>query len=295
MKHRLFLLALIASVRLFAVPEPRLLINASLESAIKPGAPAILELKYVDKDENGEELVIKDIKTVMGKTMHLVVVKADLSSFAHFHPFFDPTTGIFQAPIHLPTAHPDNQDSLRAFPEAGEYLIYTEVKSTSKGILLHALDQKTAGEATFRPLHPDTPQADGIYVHYLDEKGQKAEAGARYRTEISISQTPGEGGDLFTFEFLLKEKTNSGYNEVESLQPWLMMGGHAILLSSHGETAKDRVFAHEHSGRPEKGGRLHFSYFARGGMAPDLYRMWMQFKHKGTVLTLPLTFAYPLQ
>ncbi|MCB0416956.1 MAG: hypothetical protein KDD39_04855 [Bdellovibrionales bacterium] len=295
MKRSFISLALIATSQLFAAPEPRLLINASSEAALKPGSPAVIELKYIDKNETGEEVVLKDIKTVMGKTMHFVVVKSDLSSFAHFHPFFDPMTGIFQAPIHLPTSHPDNQDATRAFPEAGEYLIYSEVKSISKGILIHALDQKTAGEPVFHEIHPDIPHADGTYVHYLNEKGEKAEVGSRYRTEVTISQTAGEGGDLFNFEFLLKEKTDTGYAEVESLQPWLMMGGHAILLSRTGETAKDRVFAHEHSGRPEKGGRLHFSYFARGGMATDIYRMWMQFKHKGKVLTLPLTFAYPLQ
>ncbi len=284
----------VVSVQAFAIElETKLWINGVENAEIEAGQPAVLELQFLLHKEENKVEPLSDIKTVMGKTMHFVAIKNDLSEFAHFHPVYDTTSATFMTPIHLAMRSEDNFDAQKALPTAGGYHLYVETISKEYGLILRGLDYKTSGKATKLPLEIDEVNGQGIYQIYVDENNKKSTAGAKYRANISVRTLAGEGGDLVYIDLTLMQLDDNGqYMEVEKVQPWLGMGGHAIMISQKGETIADKVFAHYHAQRPEEGAQLKFNHFARGGFSEGVYKVWIQVKANDRVLKFPLAFEY---
>lgn len=234
------------------------------------------------------DVPLADFKNVAMKSMHLVMIKEDLSSFSHFHPVFDVNNQQFIIPLHLPMQLPDNADAVRAVSTPGNYLMYAEVESKKYGLITKGVSVRSEGEYTPRSLVADTLNSDGIYEVYLEGSDKVSTRGAASKFEISTEKVSGEGGDLWRFLVTMKRFGEEGYAEVETLSPWLGMGGHAILISEKGTTPDEKVFEHFHSPLPKTGGKLSFNHFARGGLDAGLYKIWFQLRHEDIIYKVPL-------
>lgn len=234
------------------------------------------------------DVPLADFKNVAMKSMHLVMIKEDLSSFSHFHPVFDVNNQQFIIPLHLPMQLPDNADAVRAVSTPGNYLMYAEVESKKYGLITKGVSVRSEGEYTRRSLVADTLNSDGIYEVYLEGSDKVSTRGAGSKFEISTEKVSGEGGDLWRFLVTMKRFGDEGYAEVEALSPWLGMGGHAILISEKGTTPAEKVFEHFHSPLPKTGGKLSFNHFARGGLDVGLYKIWFQLRHEDIIYKVPL-------
>ena len=270
----------------------QLFVNGQQNAAIHAGDPAVVEIRFVHQTEEGETQTVNDFKPVMGKTMHFVAIKRDLSEFAHFHPLLDASSGLFQAPVHLPVLNPDNRDASVAMPTPGHYLLYAEAVSQELGVIVRGLDYKTADDSAEQPLSAQEPD-EGIYTVYLTADNTVGSVGDKYKIELHFDTVAGQGGNLIRFFFTLHVLDASlGYQEVSSLEPWLMMGGHAILIGAAGQNTKEKVFAHFHAELPPEGGQLVYPHFAKGGLPSGVYKIWFQAQHQGLVLKVPLVFEY---
>lgn len=298
-------------------------INGNQTMNIVPGKPAVIELKFLqpivsekqddsesdakNSNQNSGELLnelspevteeledteyqtLDDFKNIAGKTMHLVMIKEDLSEFVHFHPVFDINSAQFLMPLHLPLNSPDNLDAEIAISSSGKYFVYAEVESKSMGLITKGTVLTATGEREeHREVVPSQREQDGSFDIYLDEQDQISAKGAPYLFRVKTEIVAGEGGDLWRFFITMTKKSKAGYQEVSKLSPWLKMGGHAILISKGGDVPSEKVFEHFHAPLPLEGGQLSFNHFARGGLQPGLYKIWFQLKYEDVVRKIPL-------
>lgn len=270
----------------------RLLVNGvhHHHAHVEPAAPAVWEIEFTDS-ESGER--VTDFQHMHMKPMHLVVIREDLSTFGHVHPTYDMSTGLFTIPVHLPVRNPDNQDSLRLLPEDGRYFVFAEVKSQTHGMRTFRFELNSGRSGAVRPVESDPLTRTGEVVKYFDESGKIAAEGAPYRLRFSIERNAGCGGELLKFVYLIQTRETDGtYADARNLEPWLMMGGHALIVSERGARAPEKTYLHLHSELPTEAANYVFSHFNRGKLGAGVYKMWAQFKHQGRVLTFPVVFRF---
>jgi hypothetical protein len=199
---------------------------------------------------------IAEFEYAHDKLMHLIIVRDDLSHFAHLHPNL--REGIFSV--------------RHTFPESGEYKLWADAKPKGGTQTLVAF-RVTVGGKPYRKIElvPDTSfskrSSDGIYEVSL-KLPEKIVAG----NPISIS-----------FEI-----TDAGGKPITDLEPLMGAGGHCVVISGDA-----REFLHVHPlqevdhdwrGGPEVAFQ---AIFPRAG----LYKIWGQFQHKGKVLTESFTVS----
>ncbi|UPT75729.1 MAG: hypothetical protein M0D55_08670 [Elusimicrobiota bacterium] len=198
---------------------------------------------------------IKDFVPIHDKLLHLILVSEDLSRFAHVHPVFDPETGRFTLTVNG-TAGPDDRPPAELL-EPGTWLAFAEAQSAAKGPLGGRFSARVRGKARRAPLVADAPAASGWI-----EKSYGVERAA-------VRVEPAKGMLHLAFKL----------DDAKGLEPWLGMEGHGILVSEGGER-----FYHLHA----MSGDLTFMVHDEAP-APGLYKLWIQLKRRGEVLTFPFT------
>ena len=98
------------------------------------------------------------------------------------------------------------------------------------------------------------------------------------------------------FHLDLFVKNESGeYEVVMDAEEWLMAGGHSVWASEGLMHGHHMYYAHMHSNLPDYEAGLHqfvYSFHDDNIMKPGIQKVWFQIKHRGSVLTIPMTFDY---
>ncbi|WSY86894.1 hypothetical protein OG782_16520 [Streptomyces sp. NBC_00876] len=187
-----------------------------------------------------------------GKELHLIVVPRDLSTFQHLHPT-RAADGTWRTSV--------------ALPAAGEYRVLADFTpaGASQGLALGA-DLHAAGE-----LRPVPPARTGRTVT-VDG----------YRVTLTGELTPGRSTRL-TLTVAKDGKP------VTDLQPYLGAYGHLVALR-----AGDLAYLHVHpDGEPGEAGTAPGPDITFTTTAPSRgsYRLFLDFRHGGTVRTAAFTVA----
>lgn len=270
--------------------QARMLLNGQEGGPVLPGQPTRLEMAILDPHGNP----VREFDLEHEKPMHMIVVSADLETFAHLHPNLT-TRGEFSLDLNQPTADPDNRDAERAIAKAGPHLVFAEVKPRGQKVQGLALDLEASGQAAPVKLQPDLT-GSGQVTRYFGADGQPGEQGAPYRVSFELDDMRGHGMIHLTFH--LEKAVGDGYQPVQEAENWLGMPGHAIMIGADGAEAADRSFNHLHSGHHGhhaqpllEGAGPDFPFMLHGQMPPDgVYKIWGQFKHEGQVVTFPFVF-----
>ena len=237
---------------------------------------------------------------VHGKFMHLVIIKEDLSHFAHVHPTLDSRTGNFSIAINAHSFSPDNQDTDTAIPTPGKYYVIAEIYPdvgalTPKGELF-MYEVEANGPGVLTKQVPRNQDSAGTMYNYFKADGTEGAFGDPYEVLFQLQVVEGCGGNLLRFVWSLREfeSTTQKYNPIPSseMKPWLQMTGHAVLMSLSGDKVTEKNFTHMHAMRDPLSQRITFSTFDRMRLGKNTLKIWGQFKHKDRILTLPFVFDY---
>lgn len=271
-------------------------INGEQKSHIMlmPNSLTTVEIAFTDI-ASGE--AIKDFKIMHGKIMHMIILKSDLSTFKHVHPYFDPVTGRFFIMLNTKFQDPDNFDSMNIFDRPGMYMLMADVVVKGKGMRMVHQHVMITGEDQKIPLVEDEVNDDQSITKYFS----KDDIADYYQATMRHEKTKGCGGSLVEFGLVLKKKTENGYEEIQTIEPWLGVGGHSVVVSKNFMKGPMGTFSmamgHMHSpgidleGNPLTSDFM-FSLFDNGKLLPGLHRIWIQVKDQDKVLKLPFTFDY---
>lgn len=266
----------------------RLSVDGSAAGALMPGRAAALGLSFADASTGAP---VTQFAIAHEKPLHLVVVHRDLSSFAHLHPIVD-AEGRFSVRVNAPSADADDVNAERAFERPGDYFVFAEVTPQGRGTSLARLDVKVPGAEPDAAIAPDRVEPDGAIIKYLTSDGRPGAAGDAYRARVRVARSEHQPGmPMLSIVVAVQQRAaNGAYEDVRDLSPWLGMPGHAVVIGTAGARAVERTFLHLHAEGAGAGPRL--SYMAMGNDVPPagLYRSWVQFKHRGRVLTVPATW-----
>lgn len=238
------------------------------------------------------------------KAMHLIVVSADLASFAHVHPALDAATGVFTLDANTASADPDNADSARVVTRPGPHFLFTEVRPSGQTVQQTRFTVQATGTTEPVAVVEDPVNADGAIVKYFDANGALAAEGAAYRVGLVVQAMK---HDMVHLNFMVERRAGAesgqpapSYVPVTDLEPWLGMTAHAVMVGAAGQTVGDRIFRHLHAGHHDDHGKAPGAgetgpgvmFMLHGDDVPPhgVYRVWLQTKHQGKILTLPYTF-----
>ncbi|MFD3939829.1 hypothetical protein ACFWSF_33060 [Streptomyces sp. NPDC058611] len=206
-------------------------------------------LRFAIKDEAGK--AVTDYATAHDKDLHLIVASRDLNTFRHLHPTLGPD-GTWSTPVDLPAA-----GNYRVFAD------FTPAKQAAKPLTLGA-DLAVAGPYQPRELPPQKPTAE------VDG----------YTITLDGTLTAGKTTDLTL------NVTKDG-KPVTDLEPYLGAYGHLVALRSG-----DLAYLHVHpEGTPGDGTTQPGPGISFMATAPTTgaYRLFLDFKHQGTVRTAAFT------
>ena len=143
------------------------------------------------------------------------------------------------------------------------------------------------------PIFVDPIYSGDIITRYFDEDGNPSSSGSFFKVILYISTTEGLDGVNIRFVYDILSQTPAGYEPAKHLEPWLMMGGHGIFMDTVDQVrAEDKLYLHLHASAADESASFAFSAYNREGeIPPGVYKMWVQFKHAGKVLTFPFRFA----
>ncbi len=267
--------------------------------------------------------LIKNFKPFHTRDMHLVIIKKDFSTFAHVHPNLIGKTGVFHTILNQASHDPDNEGATHAIPSAGDYFVFTETSPWGYPELgqieLSRAEITAPGEWKREEFKLDPLDEGGEHAHHgmfaitkyfkvlglpdPNKPWQKPKEvsvtdgvfGDNYRVTLHVSNVMGCGGNMVEFHLDVSawDSFASAYKSVKDLQPWLMMDGHGILLSTDTGASPDKAqFVHIHGMKHDGHDSVMYSYFDRQKMSGHNYRLWMQVKHNGHILTFPFSFHY---
>lgn len=294
--------------------ESRMLVNGVPNGVVEPARSGKLAFSFA-----GAEGPYTRYDEMHGKFMHLIAVSSDLETFAHMHPGLD-ATGTFTQAINQAASDPDNRDAARAMPKPGTYFLFGEVTPAGQGIEEPRFTLKAEGTAAAAPLRLDAPLPDGTIRKFFTADGAVGQAGDPYQATLSVEKGehhPGMPMITLTLNLQMTHAQTRHYTPVTNLEPWMGMTGHAIVIGAAGRRVQDKVFRHLHSGHGGHlasgnplvdggghGGGGHGDEPGPGG--PDVtfmlmgdevpaagtYKIWVQTKHNGRVLTLPFVVRF---
>lgn len=271
-------------------------IDGRAQKTMKPGAVAEWEFEYYRVSSNEK---FTRFMRMHAKPMHMVVVKDDLSEFAHVHPYHDIKTGSFFFSVNDEPKDPDNFMQSRVVPTEGRYFVFTEVMPMGEGAMaMNRAEVKTTKAYRAQPvaLNPDVSVDEKKVSKYFNEFSEEVnEMDARYRVDFWYELFP--WCDFWLPKFYMKVHVRNefgGFEPVQEFQDWLEMGGHAVIVGADGKMLRDRVFYHLHAFKPmAHPGKFIFPYHDHfKGMPHGTYKIWGQFKHEDRVLTIPFAFDY---
>jgi hypothetical protein len=212
----------------------------------KAGEPVELRLLFRDREDN-PKMAFSAFETVHEALVHVVIVRSDLSTFAHEHPALG-AGGIFRLRY--------------TFPAGGEYHVFADVAPKRAGSQILSAKINVAGQAPER----------------FDLNAQPAAARQTGRTRIALSRYTAPAKKTVTITAQITDASASG--PPRDLEPYLGAGGHFLLVHQDGAT-----FVHSHPIEDDAAlttGRLQFLVRLP---KPGLYRGWLQVKRSGEVVT----------
>ncbi|MGP3968185.1 hypothetical protein [Streptomyces sp. 6N223] len=186
------------------------------------------------------------------KDLHLIVTRRDLSGFQHVHPTLDPQDGTWSVPL--------------TFEDAGDYRVFADFSPAGDpaGPLTLGADVSVSGAYEPEPL-PAPARSVTVDGYTVTLEGDLA-AGADSELTLSV----GRDGQPVT-----------------DLQPYLGAYGHLVALR-----AGDLAYLHVHpEGSPGDGQTPAGPGISFHTQAPSTgtYRLYLDFKHEGTVHTAEFT------
>jgi len=295
MKKSILLLAIFCwttSMSAYAAVTAELFLNGKKQYSAPANLPLIIELEIMDKDSGR---ILREFDSLHGKIMHMMLVKKDLSTFAHVHPYLEPESGRFLLAINLPHHDPDNFAAERAFVEPGMYMLMAEVVIKNVGLRKFAFEIEASGiDSTQVPLTIDPLDATHSITKYFNRNGEWGNYGELYEAKFRLHTAPGCGGNLIRVTLALNEwDPQVGYVPLEKLQPWLRMGAHAAWFSQKMMSPQGGMaMGHLHARMPQGDSPLIFTYFDAGQLNSGLQKIWFQVKINDKVLGLPFVFDY---
>ncbi|GGS18721.1 hypothetical protein GCM10010252_67730 [Streptomyces aureoverticillatus] len=202
-----------------------------------------------EKESSGAPL--KTYKKEHGKELHLILASRDLTTYRHLHPT-RAADGTWSVPATL--------------PEAGDYRVFADfTPATAKQKVTLGTDLAVTGPYTAAGL----PRAAAT-----------AKAGDGYEVRLDGGLKPGKPRELTL------RVTRDG-KPVTNLQPYLGAYGHLVALR-----AGDLAYLHVHpNGEPGDGTTKPGPEVSFTATAPSAgaYRLFLDFKHEGTVRTAAFT------
>lgn len=207
------------------------------------------ELRFLIRDADGHPLT--SYRRAHEKELHLIVVSRDLTSYRHLHPV-RAADGTWSTPVSL--------------PRAGDHRIFADFTPAAKGSrnLTLGADLSVAGD--HRPGSPAPVSRTATVDGYTVTLHGGLQPGAARELRLTV--------------------TKDG-REVTDLQPYLGAYGHLVALR-----AGDLAYLHVHpGGAPGDGATAPGPDVSFTATAPSAgtYRLFLDFKHQGTVRTAAFT------
>ncbi len=224
-------------------------------------------LFFTVKNGNGE--VVRDLKIVHEKPMHLIAVSGDLNEFYHLHP--EPQKdGSFKVPF--------------AFANGGKYQLFVDVTTPDNKQIIRSIDLEVKGE-----IPPNEPFT-------VDAKFEKAAGGIR------VEMKP-DGELIAGKELLLDFKVTDVLTKkpVTDLENYLGEKAHFVVISQdlqefvHAhpmsmDAVKNEHSEHNHSGKSEEKMMANADTTVSAHLTfpkTGIYKIWAEFKRNGGVIAVP--------
>ncbi|MGW6703826.1 hypothetical protein ACWGDE_02875 [Streptomyces sp. NPDC054956] len=206
-------------------------------------------LRFAIKDNAGK--AVTDFTTAHDKELHLIVASRDLNTFRHLHPA-RAGDGTWSTPVNLPAA--------------GDYRVFADFTPSKKGATALTLGTDLAVSGNYQPRELPAQQATAEIDGYT--------------VTLDGYLTTGKMSDLTL------NVTKDG-KPVTDLEPYLGAYGHLVALR-----AGDLAYLHVHpEGEPGDGTTKPGPAVSFMATAPTdgAYRLFLDFKHQGTVRTAAFT------
>jgi hypothetical protein len=233
--------------------------HANMELHLLPEAPVATQpvTLTLDLTDGSTGLPVDDLISHHDALVHLVVISQDGGFYDHIHPA---------------RAEPGRYQIALTPDRPGRYTAYAEIQRQDSGTQVLAREFGVGGTAAVA-----APRFEGFGARTLDGM----------QIDVSSSLAPLKAGRQATITFSFSKDGQP----VGDLQPWLGMAGHLIARSADGA-----ILAHVHAiGPMAPGGVLNSGVnygpdvrFVYSFPQPGSYQFWGQFRHDGTIVTVPV-------
>ncbi|SDL82016.1 hypothetical protein [Streptomyces wuyuanensis] len=207
------------------------------------------DLRFAVRDASGRQVTA--FERDHGKELHLIVVSRDLLTYRHLHPV-RAADGTWGVPVTLPAA--------------GGYRVFADFTPAAEGAGNLTLGAELAAAGPYAPPPAPGPNSTATVDGYT--------------VTLTGGLRPGAPGGL-------RLNVARDGRPVTDLEPYLGAYGHLVALRSG-----DLAYLHVHpdgepdDGRTRPGPGVSFTATAP---SPGTYRLFLDFKHKGTVRTAAFT------
>jgi hypothetical protein len=207
------------------------------------------ELRFAIRDQAGRQVTA--YQREHDKELHLILASRDLATYQHLHPT-RAADGTWSTPVSLPAA--------------GDYRVFADFTPVGKNATNLTLGADLAASGTYKPAE-------------LPKPSRTAHVGG-YTVTLNGGLRPGSA------EALTLSVSKDG-RPVTDLQPYLGAYGHLVALR-----AGDLAYLHVHpngeagDGTTKPGPAISFTATAPSSAS---YRLFLDFKHNGTVHTAAFT------
>ncbi|MFJ4935754.1 hypothetical protein ACIP8U_17990 [Streptomyces pseudovenezuelae] len=207
------------------------------------------DLRFAVRGDDGR--AVTAFRREHDKELHLIVASRDLNTYRHLHPV-RASDGTWSVPVSL--------------PGAGDYRVFADFTPDEKGAENLTLGADLAVAGTYTPRKVPAPDTTATTDGYEVKLGGALRPGAARELKLTVSR---------------------GGRPVTDLQPYLGAYGHLVALRSG-----DLAYLHVHpNGEPGDGTTAAGPDISFTATAPSggTYRLFLDFKHEGTVHTAAFT------
>ncbi|WP_128380464.1 hypothetical protein [Streptomyces cavernae] len=207
------------------------------------------DLRFAIRDADGR--AVTAYQREHDKELHLILASRDLTTYRHLHPT-RAADGTWSTPVDL--------------PRAGGYRVFADFTPARKGAENLTLGADLAVSGDYEPRDVPAPNSTATVDGY--------------QVRLTGGLRPGRAGEL-------KLTVSRDGKPVTDLQPYLGAYGHLVALRSG-----DLAYLHVHpggepgDGKTEPGPGISFTATAPSS---GTYRLFLDFKHEGTVRTAAFT------